>query len=258
MGHLVNLVLRRSNLPFRAEDDGDDATWLSAVNGLPLFWLSLISEQDLAGQWEHSVRAYQADPDEHDDGLPSIRVSWHAAEAMLNTAEAGADQRVPALCQMFGEWATAVRALGHETPLQEVLLDLGAAANFCESIDDFMLELTTMVRVWHGDDVVVLPVISSVANDLTGFDALTGLTFPREMPAWQPEPSLAGCWTPRQNSAGRWDDVKEWGMALLCAATVMAGALLGDWLYAPVGRWIGGLAGLGIFSGLTWRWVTRR
>jgi hypothetical protein len=258
MGNLVNLILRGSDLPFLAEEDEESTVWLSATNGLPLFWLSLIGERDLRGEWEREVRACYADPDECGDGLPAIRVSWTSAQDMLAQAIARADQQVPTLSTLFLEWATALGTVARGGPTQEVQLDLGSYANFFDDVDSFFGELRRGVQIWHGDGVVVLPTVNSVENDLTGMDIQTGVPFPRALPEWRAGRLPPGHDAPAQPAPSGWVNLQDWGLALLCAVTVLGAAVLGDWFYGTVGQSIGFVVGLTLFVGLFWRWVKAR
>ena len=56
----------------------------------------------------------------------------------------------------------------------------------------------------------------------------------------------------------RWENVRDWGLTILCGVTFLAGAIVGNAAFGAVGLWAGELFGLVLFGSFAWRWAGRR
>ncbi|HEX8414395.1 MAG TPA: hypothetical protein VF637_11015 [Sphingomicrobium sp.] len=256
MGNLVSLELYGPD--HQAHDEGGAVVLeLSAKNALPLFWLSLLSEENTTGEWERMIRDHFAAPDDVDDDPTPIRIDWQSAQTMLDRAEARVDQRAPAFSKLFHDWASALRTIGDEGSTQEVSLELTSYANFFDGVGAFLHELRIGIAFWHGDGTATSPDVTSVENELTGVNARTGAGSATVMPNWgvtaakPPSRPSAGS----VPTAGRRESIKEWAATILCAALALGGAVIGNVTYGKVGMWTGEVIGLLLGVVIAWHWL---
>ncbi|RYF05556.1 MAG: hypothetical protein EOO77_28250 [Oxalobacteraceae bacterium] len=255
MGNRVYLELRGSNLPILAEEDEEDVVSLECNNGLPLFWLALLREEDLGGHWEGEVRALYAEHDFSEDvTLEPIRLAWSEASLNLTSACASAETRLPELFPHLRAWADALKALSKQGPAEEVRLYLAENTNLHPDPDSFLGEVRAAVRLWHGPDHPGMPHITDAVSQLTGVGWLADAPFPDTPPAWRSGRPLPGA--SNRNGLGRpAGPVAEWVAAVLVAALILGAAMLGMSLFGPAGAWVGGLLGLALSVGAIWRWA---
>lgn len=223
MGHWAYLDLRAPPpgvvLP---EEDEEARAGLESKNALPLFWLALLDESDLRGDWEAGLRAAFADP-AGETPVPPLVVGWPTAVRRLRAAAARAPGRAPALAGMLRDWATALEALAaRRPPVDRVELNVGEIGNFHADPASFLDELLRGVRLWHGAGAPPpAPDVRDPVQELGGY-APGGVPFPPGIPDWMPGRPVPGADAP-----ARWWDSALVSVPLGALAVLGAGWFAG-------------------------------
>ncbi len=129
MGNRVWPELRGSVLPHLAEGDEEAVARLASNNGQSLFWLALIREANVSGEWARALRAAWADP-EGETPFPDLALAWPVAQAKLARAQGRVGRRAPELAALFAAWAAELQALAARGPAQVVTLGLAEHGSF--------------------------------------------------------------------------------------------------------------------------------
>lgn len=228
---------------------------------LPLFWLALLDEADVRGEWEAGLRAAFTEEAEGDEPVPPLVVRWHTARAHLVAAAARAPERAPAVAGMLREWADGLLASAARQPaMDRVEFHLGDYAGYYWPDADALLGVVLDgARLWNGVGEPHPPAwLLDPAMDLRGLGPNLR-PFPEDVPRWTTERTerrralrrhlrrgfalvgaralavaglLANLWAAKLLADVFWDEANPWPgilaaslYVILCACAVLPTAL---------------------------------